>query len=134
MTKNRRSKAGGRKLKLVTFFAICKRLLVPRPNFWSQATSRDHVGIQHGKLMWHKNQPGPIQCFIWAEPNNSAFYMFFLINFGQLYGPGPTIRAFNFWATTYYNQFIFCSLGLFCSPFKFHNSAFLQFILFIFKN
>ena len=27
--------------------------------------------------MWHKNQPGPIRCFTWAEPINSAFFYYF---------------------------------------------------------
>ena len=49
-------------------------------SFWSLATSLGHVGIQHGKLMWHKIQPGPIRCFTWAEPINSAFYICFFLS------------------------------------------------------
>ena len=35
---------------------------IPTVAFWSLATSPSHVGIQRGKLMWHKIQPGPIRC------------------------------------------------------------------------
>ena len=64
---------------------------IPTVAFWSLATSPGHVGIQRGKLMWHKIQPGPIRCFTWAEPINSAFYYFFLGNSGRLHGPSPTL-------------------------------------------
>jgi hypothetical protein len=42
-----------------------------------------------------KNQPGPIRCFTWAEPNNSAFlYIFLAVNSGRLHGPSPTFQPF----------------------------------------
>ena len=57
---------------------------IPIVAFWSLATSPSHVGIQRGKLMWHKIQPGPIRFSTWAEPINSAFLFFscqFLVDF-----------------------------------------------------
>ena len=76
--KNRWSKAVGRKLKLATFFVICKRSLVPRPNFWSLAASPGHVGIRRGNLMWRKNQPDPIRCLYGPSPLIQPIYIFFL--------------------------------------------------------
>ena len=93
VTKNRCSKDDGRKLKLTTFFL---RSLVLRPKFWSLVASPDHVGIQRGKLMWHKIQPGPIQRFTWVEPINSAFYYFFPMNFLSASWIKPNIAAFLF--------------------------------------
>ena len=91
----------------MTFFVICKRLLVPRPNFWSLATSPGHVGIQRGKLMWHKNQPGPIRCFTWADPSNSAFLMyFFLLFFASYMGLAQQFDIF-FLAIAFYSTFFF---------------------------
>ena len=43
--------------------------------FWSLATPPGHVGIQRGKVMWHKIQPGPIRFSTWAYP----FMIFFLL-------------------------------------------------------
>ena len=62
--------------------------------FWSLATSPGHVGIQRGKLMWHKIQPGPIRFSTWAEPSNSAFLYFFRVNFWSISWAKPNVLAF----------------------------------------
>ena len=54
---------------------------IPTVAFWSLATSPGHVGIQRGKLLWHKIHPGLIRRFTWVEPNNSAFLYIFSVNF-----------------------------------------------------
>ena len=44
-----------------------------------------------------KIQPGPIRCFTWAEPNNSAYLCFFLsVNFWLGSWAKPNIAAFLF--------------------------------------
>ena len=71
---------------------------IPTVAFWSLATSPGHVGIQRGKLMWHKIQPGPIRRFTWVEPNNSAFLMYFFPVLLLATWVWPNNSAFDFFA------------------------------------
>ena len=90
--------------------------------FWSLATSPGHVGIQHGKLMWHKIQPSPIRCFTWAEPNNSAHLVYlFLLIFVSYMG-----QALLFSTSTSMHVWPFKNIGtILCNPFSCLHSAFL---------
>ena len=110
VTKNRRSKAGRRKLTIATFLLEWSKTFydqnIPTVAFWSLATSPGHVGIQRGDLTWHKIQPGPIRCFTWAEPINLAYLCFF---HGQLNGPSQFLRPFSFLAPfLFLVNFYFC--------------------------